>query len=119
MPLLPEPTDDQLRAAWYRLRRPEWGNATFDGDQDAAARMARVRLEARRPRGTCPVAPSPVAAAPQAAPAASGGHRRPPAAPPVAQQPPRRSTAPDLHFVDLKRAAAGDRDDDDDTPTFP
>lgn len=91
-----EPTDAQLRAAWAKVRRANWP-ATFEAAMEDPVLSRIVRMTALHP------APRPVAA---------------PAAPqPVATQT-HRHAAPRYHaelqpgFVDFKRRASGERDDD-------
>jgi hypothetical protein len=96
----PEPTDDELRAAWARSRRADWP-ATFEEVMADALLSRMVRINAMHP--------------PRA-------QRKPPE--PPRQQPllPARGgtkgflTHPDRRVrpieVDRKRAASGDRDED-------
>lgn len=109
-----EPTEEQLRAAWRRLHRPEWGNASFEADKAAAVRWARVRLAALHPHaaGTATeqdreAAHAQALAQHSPAPPRPAGTEARPAPPRPA---PSRATG-----IDLKRAAAGDRDDDEPT----
>lgn len=95
-----EPTEAQLRAAWARIRRHTWP-ATFEDSMKDAICAALVRMNALHPPAparhvsSVAAAPAPAAAHPSAAP------RRMP-----------MPVAPPPGYVDHKRAAAGDRDDD-------
>lgn len=109
MPAGQEPTEEQLQAAWQRLRKPEWGSATFEADKAAALRFARARMAALHPHATTPheeahgQAPAhPRTADPRPAAAAAN---------PPARRTPAQPTQ--LPIFDRKRAAAGDRDDDE------
>jgi hypothetical protein len=83
----PEPTEQQLQAAWLVCRRPGWP-ISFDETMRDPTRSRLVRLTALHP---------------------------PPTEPRRVETPartawlPRKTTAP---AFDCKRAAAGDRDDD-------
>lgn len=114
MPSAQEPTEDQLQAAWQRLRRPEWGSASFEADKAAALRWARVRLAALHPRATT----TQEQAHDQAPAHPRTADPRPAAA--AANPPARRTPAQptQLPIFDRKRAAAGDRDDDDERCPF-
>jgi hypothetical protein len=84
--------ESQLRAAWARLHRDTWP-ATFEGAMADAVLSRLVRLHALHPAAATP---------PQAQP--EPRHHTRPAIRPYTSPPP--------GFVDHKRAAAGDRDDD-------
>lgn len=89
-----EYSDQQLRAAWAACKRPTWP-ATFEEAMADATHARIVHLHAwlmARPSKA------------KGAPAASIG------TPPPAPRP--RFAAPPPGYVDHKRAAAGDRDDD-------
>lgn len=83
----PAYTDEQLRAAWAACRL----RCTFEEAMADPVRARLVRLNAWH--------------------LAHPNHRRQPARAPV-PQPRRLFVAPPPGFVDCKRAAAGDRDDD-------
>jgi hypothetical protein len=88
-----EPTDAQLRAAWALLRRHTWPQ-TFEAAMDDPVLGRLVRMEALHK-------PAPHTPAPQ----------RPQPAP---QAPPRPMPqfVPPPGYVDIKRRASGERDDD-------
>ncbi|MDN4591232.1 hypothetical protein DBA29_22375 [Xenophilus aerolatus] len=91
MPRPTEPTEQQLREACARMaRRFRWLDA-FETVMQDPVRRRLVRVAAMHPT------------------AAGTPARRPAAAP--GWQAPRRQRRP-LPFLDLKRAAAGERDDD-------
>jgi hypothetical protein len=82
-------SDEQLRAAWAACRRPTWP-ASFEEAMTQPLCAAQVRLQAWH---WARVPPQPAIAAPA----------------PVRRL---RATVLPPGFVDHKRAAAGDRDDD-------
>ncbi len=97
------PTDEQLAAAWAKCARPEWG---LDMAQTKAAALhwSLVVMHARLLAGGVAVAAASATPAPT------------PPAPPAREA--RRLTYPAHRYqtggepFDVKRAAAGDRDDD-------
>lgn len=91
----PELTDAQLRAAWEIVRRGTWP-ATFEEAMEDAVLSRMVRMTAQHPPVHAP-APTP-APRPQPTPQA-------PARPMPHFQPP-------PGWVDIKRRASGERDDD-------
>lgn len=90
MPPRPEPTDEEMRQAWTRCKRATWPS-TFEEAMADALLSRLVRLNALHPpyraRRAAPVPPP------------RTGHSLP---------------LPGIRpgYVDRKRAAAGDRDDD-------
>lgn len=94
-----EPSDSDLRAAYERCRRPTWP-PTYQDAMDDPVCSRLIRMSALHP----------------AQPAQRRGHPWPfmaavkyrPAPPPAAAN---ASTWTPLRVYDLKRAAAGDRDD--------
>lgn len=90
LPARVEPTEDELRAAWLRCRRPSWP-ASYDAAMADPVYSRLVRLNATHPP-----------AAPRAGTVASApSMHRPAFAFRTRAQP-----------FDRKRAAAGERDDD-------
>lgn len=93
----PEPTEDELRAAWAYCRRSSltrWP-ATYEEAMADATLSRLVRLNAMHPPRRAAAAPIPAPRPQQRARSATGWL---PGAAPVG--------------IDRKRAAAGDRDDD-------
>lgn len=88
-----EPTEAEMRAAWTRIRLPGWP-ATFEETMEDSVRATLIRMNALHPPGT---RPAPV-------------HKPAPTPAPALWQD--RDLPPPPLFVDRKRAAAGERDDD-------
>lgn len=94
MAVAAELPEDQLRAAWSQVRRADWPD-TFEEAMADPVRMRLVRMTALHPTPLAPVA-----------------DRRELRT--LTSLPPRWQTLPRprVGYVDHKRAAAGDRDDD-------
>jgi hypothetical protein len=86
-------SDEQLRAAWLACKGLSWP-ATFEEAMADPVRSNLVRLHAWRIAHPRTPAPRPAAAPPEAAPPQLNS-----------------SFSPPPGYVDLKRAASGDRDD--------
>ena len=91
----PEPTQEQLRATWERIRRDSWP-ATFEEAMADRLLAALLRLATLHP---APRSPSPPPTRTRVTSAPSMVLRTTTRTPPPPQ-------------IDRKRAAAGDRDDD-------
>lgn len=94
-PRRPEPTQEELRSAWLRCRKPSWPRTFEDAMKDALLSRL-VRITALHPARMQRKAPHQVQ-------------------PTLVPRAPERSTQPmpgPAPGFDRKRAAAGDREDD-------
>lgn len=101
----PEPTEDELRAAWRRAWRKTWPD-TFEASMADPLLARLVKLEARHPNRGSVVHRTPVHrpdVTPWSPAPAPAPHHQGAFAPPVPRTPP---------GLDRMRRAAGERDDD-------
>jgi hypothetical protein len=109
----------ELRTAWENRRRPDWPATFEDAMADPVyAGIVRIqaRIDANAANPAAPAAPPPPLDAPacrtQNAPCASIAPSRRCANCILRPPPPQRAFVPPPGYVDVKRRASGERDDD-------